>query len=180
MLFPRLLPVSLALLLLAAAPRAMAQPATPSPCIEDERLGSLDFWVGSWEVYSNGELVGVNRIEKILEGCALLEHWQANSGGRGKSLFYFYPAEQRWKQVWITENPFASGGIKEKAQITGTGVDTVRFQGEVRTANGSSYLDRTTLTALDSGEVLQVIEISPDGGSSWREVFRGLYRHTDR
>ena len=92
--------------------RALAQ-SDLSPCGDREEMHLLDFWVGSWDVFSGDRKIGTTRIEKVLNGCAILEHWKSAAGGEGKSLFYYYPAEERWKQVWVTGNPFRRGGVKE-------------------------------------------------------------------
>ena len=52
----------------------------------------------------------------------------------------------------------------------------VRFQGTVVAADGTEYLDRTTLTPLDGGRVRQHIEVSADDGASWRTSFDAVYR----
>lgn len=154
---------------------ALAQ-SDVSPCGNREEMHLLDFWVGNWNVYSGDQIIGTNRIEKVLSGCAILEHWKSAGGGEGKSLFYYYPAEERWKQVWVTENSFQRGGVKEKSHVEMPDNGVIRFQGTIVTAGGNEYLDRTTLIPFDVEEVEQVIEISVDGGESWKEMFRGVYR----
>jgi hypothetical protein len=52
----------------------------------------------------------------------------------------------------------------------------VRFQGEISKPDGTSYLDRTTLTPLTGDRVRQVIEISRDGGKTWQVTFDAEYR----
>jgi len=169
------------LLITATAQVTRAQQTATAPsCEERNELHLLDFWVGSWEVYSGDRQVGTNRIEKILDGCALMEHWTSGTGSRGKSLFYYYPEDGRWKQVWVTENPFGRGGVKEKAHVETLENGGTRFQGTLVTSGGREYLDRTTLVPAEDGTVVQVIEISVDGGSSWKEMFRGVYRRADR
>lgn len=148
-------------------------------CNEREEYRLLDFWVGSWEVYAGEQKIGTNKIEKILGGCAIIENWKSGRGSEGKCLFYYYPAEERWKQVWITENPFRNGGVKEKVHVATLENGGLRFQGTVTTAGGGAYLDRTTLVPMGDGNVEQVIEISSDSGKSWREMFRGLYKPAD-
>jgi len=148
-------------------------------CRDDPVFATLNFWVGEWEVYSDKRQVGENRVEKILEGCAILEHWQDARGNKGKSLFYYYPAEKRWKQVWVTPNPFQPGGVKEKMHIGTLENGTVQFQGMVITPQGKSYLDRTLLIPLDSMRVRQIIKISQDKGKSWQVVFKALYQEKD-
>ena len=58
--------------------------------------------MGEWGVVAGDERVGTNRIEKILDGCAILEHWRDNGGSEGKSLFYYNHATDTWRQVWVT------------------------------------------------------------------------------
>jgi hypothetical protein len=51
----------------------------------------------------------------------------------------------------------------------------VRFQGEIPKPDGTSYLDRTTLSPLSGNRVRQVIEISRDGGKTWQVTFDAEY-----
>lgn len=163
-------------LLLAILLLAPPQADQPASCAEVEGFSSLDFWLGAWDVYVGEKLVGHNRIEKILDGCAVMEHWTAAGGGEGKSLFYYLPATDTWKQVWVTGRATAPGGVKEKTLVGVLEGGALRFQGEIALANGGSYLDRTTLTPLPGGEVRQLIEVSRDGGQSWKPVFDATYR----
>ena len=127
--------------------------------------------VGDWQVFEGKELVGTNRIEKILKGCAILEHWKDIEGNEGKSLFYFDLSTRNWKQVWVTD----SRGMKEKALRKINPDGSVRFQGEVMLRNGKKVLDRTTLFP-EKNEVRQLIEQSPDGGQTWRTTFDAIYK----
>lgn len=132
----------------------------------------LDFWIGTWDVaLPDGTKAGTNRIEKVLSGCAVLEHWQGEAGGDGKSLFYFDAAHGSWKQVWMTDR----ATFKEKQSIERLPGGAVRFQGTLPRAGGGATLDRTTLTPLDDGRVRQQIEQSDDNGATWRTTFLGIY-----
>lgn len=169
-------PIFLTLLAAPFAGTAQEESPPPPPACEDvEGFHRLDFWVGEWDVYVGSDLVGTNRIEKILNGCALMEHWSSARGGEGKSLFYYLPGSQEWKQVWVTARATAPGAVKEK-RLTETLEDgSVRFQGELPRRDGSgTYFDRTTLTPLDGGHVRQVIEVSGDG-TEWRKVWDSVY-----
>lgn len=135
----------------------------------------LDFWLGEWAVYWNNELVGINKVEKVLGGCAILEHWKDIEGHEGKSLFYWDLTSQRWKQVWVTDN----GSMKEKSyQRSGTD-GSVLFQGTVTLMNGKKVLDRTTLYPLES-QVRHVIEQSSDEGKTWKITFDGYYKRRSK
>lgn len=180
-------PVLLVVALLSTVPAARAQPVALTPvsvtaasvqgqgCSEDPAYAALDFWVGEWEV-SAGERVGENRIEKLLKGCAIMEHWTDVRGGEGKSLFYFVPALAEWRQVWVTDAQDVPGGVKEKALVERLEGGGVRFQGDIPVPGGGSYLDRTTLTPQPDGTVRQLIERSVDGGTTWQSSFDAVYR----
>lgn len=155
-----------------AAPALASEPAT---CEDSATYHRLDFWVGEWDVFSDGQLVGTNAIEKILSGCAVLEHWTGAGGGQGKSLFYV-DDQGTWKQVWVTQQAIRAGGIKEKVWQSLDADDSVRFQGKIHRDDGAEYLDRTTLTRLDNGDVRQLIELSTDGGENWQPTFDAIYR----
>ena len=116
-------------------------------------------------------------IADTSDNCALIERWASVDGGVGVSLFSFDARRGRWDQVWVTSDTSRTGGLKRKSQIEPVG-GGVRFQGELISDSGAPYLDRTTLTPLADGRVLQRIEISTDGGKSWRAAFEGYYQRT--
>jgi hypothetical protein len=148
----------------------------PAGCSGDSTYARLDFWVGNWQVFLGDTLVGTNRISKVLQGCAVIEEWRDARGMRGQSLFYVEPVHRRWKQVWVTDAARRPGGVKEKHLVALLPGGGVRFQGELRSADGTIVLDRTTLAPRPGGEVHQLIEVSSDGGSTWRSTFDARYR----
>jgi hypothetical protein len=165
---------------IALARPVHAQPAVPPPgvaaaCDTIPVYHLLDFWVGEWAVTAGGQVVGHNRIEKVIHGCALIEHWTDATGVDGKSLFYYQRARQDWKQVWVDP-----GGVKEKHLVGRYPDGSVRFQGELPRPNGVFVLDRTTLSPLAAGSVRQVIEQSIDGGKTWVVGFDAIYRRWDK
>ena len=147
---------------------------TPAACGESADYSRLDFWVGEWDVYSQGRKVGTNRISKVLSGCAVTEDWTDIDGGRGKSLFYFSPREATWKQVWITDRATRRGGTKEKTLTATLPGGALRFEGELP-LRSARVRDRTSLWPLENGHVRQLIEYSEDDGASWQVSFDGLY-----
>lgn len=165
---------SLLFAILMTAAASAQQPGPPS-CAETEEMHALDFWLGEWDVFVGDQLVGTNRIEPILDRCAVMEHWTDAGGNEGKSLFYYLPSEETWKQVWVTERALAPGGLKEKTLVETFENGGTRFQGTIVLPEGRSYLDRTTLTPIDGDRVRQVIEISTDGGKHWESRFDAVY-----
>jgi len=161
------LPAVLFLALMAAADSSPSPSA--GPCAV-EAAHRLDFWLGTWDVHNpQGGFEGHNVIERILGGCAILEHWTDADGSKGKSLFYFDARGERWKQVWVTDG----GQLKEKAERPDF-TEGVRFQGEIPLKDGRRIQDRTTLTVLPGGRVRQLIEQSRDGGATWQS-WEGIY-----
>lgn len=157
---------------------ALAQPQPPA-CRDDPHYRALDFWVGEWRVATaEGEVQGHNRIERVLDGCAVMEHWSDVAGGSGKSLFYVIGGQ--WRQVWVTPYARVPGGVKEKHEVARFDDGGIRFRGTITRPDGSTYLDRTTLRPLNDGRVHQLIEVSDDDGANWQPSFDAFYERVDR
>jgi hypothetical protein len=154
---------------------AVAQQPAPG-CAGLPGFAELDFWVGEWTVYVGEQRVGTDRVEKILGGCAVAEHWTSATGGAGESLFYYQPVTGEWRQVWVTTGATQPGGVKEKRLTERLDDGSLRFVGEIPVAGGGSYHDRTTLPPLDAGRVRQLIEISADDGRTWQATLDAVYR----
>lgn len=149
-------------------------------CQDERGYHEMDFWLGEWTVRLGTRVVGTNRIQKMLKGCAVMEHWTGADGSEGKSLFYYDGVADVWKQVWVTDAAYAPGGLKEKVLVERLPGGALRFQGEITTANGATYLDRTTLTPNPDGTVRQWIQISTDGGEMWTSTFDATYERKGR
>jgi hypothetical protein len=156
-----------ALALLGSSATANEKPK--SGCSEVEAR-QFDFWIGHWNVAEKDKPAGTNTIERILEGCALIENWSSAQGGSGKSLNFFDRADGKWHQTWID----ASGGALFLSGRFENG--TMRMEGE-RPAEGKQAASRhrITWTPLAGGKVRQLWESSPIGKEAWAVQFDGLY-----
>jgi hypothetical protein len=160
----------LASLLVAQA--AIAQ-AAPPDCTSAE-YAALDFWVGSWDVYRNGNetLVAHSTIEKLYDGCAVRENWMPLRGKPGGSLSGYDPATRRWHQTWIGSAP---GVVQfEGGAVGGTLVLTGWWSGSG--PNGEDGLTRMTYSRGEGGAVRQFGEFSADHGLTWAPSFDFIYR----
>jgi hypothetical protein len=152
----------------AQTPPAQAAPAPPRCDTPDHRR--FDFWVGDWDVTSDGQPVGTNLITLEEAGCVVHEHWTGTEGGTGQSFNFYDRADRRWHQWWVSN----SGQVLD---LAGTFADsTLTLRGERRRPNGSTIMHRLAFRANPDGSVRQLWETSKDGGSTWEIAFDGLYR----
>ena len=147
--------------------RASAQKAYP--CQGDARFRAFDFWVGNWDVYAAGRVVGHNLVSLEMHGCLIHEHW--SGGGVGESFNYYDAHAGKWRQNWVDEN---GGIVWYEGQASANGV--MHMEGGYANADGSSGLARVTWTANPDGSVHHVIERSTDAGKTWNPYFDALYK----
>ncbi len=132
---------------------------------------AFDFWLGDWNVYGAGDLVGTNIVTSEYKGCAIEEHWTDGAGGRGRSLNTYDAGNGTWNQLWMDATGLALilSGESSPRQISMSG-DTPQF------INGPIISNRITWSRLSSREVRQFWEVSQDGRTTWNGVFDGSYR----
>lgn len=164
---------AMALVLAGAAGAQDPAPATPKvPDCKGELHRQFDFWVGDWTVIWNGKVAGENRIEKILDGCALLENWTGAKGHQGKSLNFYDSERGVWHQTWIDHQGLALAldGKFADGKMTLIGKKPNPLNAVITT-------HRITWTPLPSGEVRQYWDASTDDGKTWEVQFDGIYKH---
>ncbi|MBX7219210.1 MAG: hypothetical protein K1Y36_04635 [Blastocatellia bacterium] len=148
-----------------------AQPkAAPTPCKDNPKCREFDFWVGEWNVMGpNGNQVGTNNIQLILDDCVLLENWVGAKGGTGKSFNIYNAPKGQWQQTWVdnTGNVLELSGEFKDGKMQLTGETTSKAQGKQQ--------HRLTFTKLENGNVRQLWEMSSDSGKTWQVAFDGMY-----
>ena len=160
-------------LCLALLPKELgAQPPDAPPTCEAAEHHQFDFWVGEWTVTGpNGAVVGTSRIESVLGGCAIVEHWTSSGPNRGTSLNFHDRATREWSQTWIDN----AGQV---LRLTGglRGRDMVLEGTTPGRAGRAPARQRITWSPIDGGDVRQLWESSTDDGATWTVAFNGLYR----
>ena len=169
----RALPSILLVLGPLATPRAaiaQGKPTPPPPPCTAAEYHQFDFWLGDWSVTTpDGKSAGTNLITRPLGDCVLQEHWVGSRGGRGESFNVYDAARGLWHQTWVDD----SGTL---LLLEG------RFEGGKMVLSGEqvtkagSVLNRITWSPVHPGEVQQLWESSSDGGSTWSQLFLGIYR----
>jgi hypothetical protein len=131
-------------------------------------LRAFDFWLGTWRVThpDTGVELGLSRVDSILGGRVLHEHWSGSDGYRGESFNVFDRDKRRWHQSWVGDNGavlLLDGGFEEGAMdLAG------------RAPDGADQ--RIRWWPRPDGTVLQKWESSRDGGRTWECRFEGVYR----
>jgi hypothetical protein len=153
------------------------------PCRTLPAARQLDFWIGDWDVTpwlappaSNPPLLGVNRVEPILEHCVLLESWQGGgpSPSGGKSMNFWDTNRSQWRQVWVADG---GGSLDYAGSFTG---GAMRFEGWTLSPNGSRVLQKLTFFPVAKDTVRQLFETSIDSGKTWQPGFDGRYVRAPR
>jgi Protein of unknown function (DUF1579) len=147
---------------------ALAQSPPPAPCTGPEHH-QLDFWVGEWDLTwpgqgNNPAGTATNRIEKILDGCAVQENFTGTSGPRpllGRSLSTYSAREKVWKQTWVDSQgayldftgEFKDGEMRLSRHATGPA--------------GKPRLARMVFTNIKPDSFDWRWEFSADDGKTW-------------
>ncbi|UXI68138.1 DUF1579 family protein [Tahibacter amnicola] len=159
----------------AASAAVAAEAPPPKPCTAPA-YRQFDFWLGEWDVFNPaGKHVGKNRIESILNGCGVAEHWTGDTGVRGTSYNAYDQRHGHWNQYWVSDDAdvlWLTGSAEGKGML---------LSGEQPDPqSGKPVRHRVRWTPQDDGSVRQVWESSSDAGKSWNTVFEGLYRRAGK
>ncbi len=149
----------------------------PKPCTCcSEKHRQFDFWLGEWEVKSNGKPAGRNTITLVQDSCLIREDWiSAGSQFTGTSYNFYNRDKDRWQQLWIDNQ----GGYLELTGHFENGQMILKSE-EMTNPNGEKYFNRITWTPNPDGTVRQHWEISKDNGLNWDTVFDGIYIKADK
>jgi hypothetical protein len=130
----------------------------------------FDFWLGDWDVSGpQGTRAGTNRVERLLEGCALQEHWEAIDGSKGTSLSSYDGVARKWRQTYVDDTGqvlVLEGDFKDGRMV---------LEGEKAMGRQKVALQRISWQLLGADKVRQRWDISQDDGRTWSLLFEGIY-----
>lgn len=150
----------------AATPTASKQAVCNAP-----EYHQLDFWIGEWNVFqaSDNKKVGTSRIESVMGGCGIGEHYEApdapSGAYSGTSYSGYDRKDGKWHQMYIDTNgnvTWYTGGVD--------GGDVVMEA----PANGA--ITRMVYRKLDDGSVEQIGTVSTNFGRKWTPGYDYIYR----
>ena len=154
----------------AAQPKKRLTASAKGPPCSSPAHHQFDFWVGEWDVQTpKGTAAGENKVEKILDGCALRESWRAADGSEATSLSSYDAPGARWTQTFVDSLGMVltlEGELKDgKMVLSGT-----RYG-----PRGTSTLNRVIWQKVDQDHLRQRWEQSNDEGKQWTLLFEGVY-----
>jgi hypothetical protein len=140
-----------------------------APCRSAE-YRQFDFWVGDWDVRTpNGPSVGHNLVTLEQEGCLVVEHWTASSGGQtGTSFNYYDVRDKKWHQLYLDN----SGNAGAFPAMAGNLVDGKMV---LVTDEKQGPVSRWTWYVAGPEKVRQMAEQSSDGQKTWNIVWDSVY-----
>jgi hypothetical protein len=144
---------------------------TPCACCTEE-YKDFDFWIGDWVVYTNGQMVGFNKITKIEGDCVIRENWKSVvSSHTGTSYNFYDKVEKKWRHIYIGNDGITvdiKGEYKDQKMI---------MIGEpVKDDKGNRIINKVTWYNNPDGTIRQVWEQSRDGGEAYVVQWEGIYR----
>lgn len=128
-----------------------------------------DFLVGSWDVSgAPGPSLGESSVETDLRDCLFVERFESRGGLRSVAFTYWDYWADAWFRVYVDsegERLALRGGFEGESLV---------LEGTEPSSEGDVEV-RVTWTP-DGADVLQTWEVSRDGGASWKETARLVYR----
>src|ERR1700728_1125715 len=155
----------------AAYASSSATSANPPACVAPE-YRQFDFWIGDWDAFdvdNPATVVAHARVDRILDGCVLLEDYQGTNGSHGQSFSIYDASRNVWHQSWVTNRGrllVIEGGVGAGAMV---------LAGADRQADGKQRLVRGTWKPA-SGGVRETAVTSTDGGKTWNPWFDLIFR----
>ena len=133
------------------------------PCLYSDEAKQFDFFIGEWNAFNpQGRSIGSTVIQRIANGCGVLENWRDAFGNEGKSINFYDAADHKWHQYWMGSNglPLRYSGVYRDGAI--------RYDGEPSVTNGVKTVSRLTFFKIDENTVRQLAESSVNEGKTWK------------
>lgn len=155
----------------ASLSTSSATSANPPTCVAP-KYRQFDFWIGDWDAFDIDDprtVVARTRVDRILDGCVLLEDYHGANGSHGESFSIYDASRKVWHQSWVTNRGkllVIEGGVEAGAMV---------LSGADRQADGKQRLVRGTWKPV-SGGVRETAVTSIDGGKTWEPWFDLIFR----
>ena len=151
------------------APAIAAMRKNAHVCTSPE-YREFDYWLGEWEVESNGQKIARSSIQVILDDCVIFENYEALRGYSGKSFSIYDVNRKQWEQRYVD----TTGALHHwtEGHLDANGSMTFRWD---YTLNGQKSMNKMTYVKEGPDKVRQILEASTDEGKTWAQTYNGLY-----
>jgi ketosteroid isomerase-like protein len=161
--------IAVAILFWLGGTNALAQTSNSASCTSPE-YRQFDFWIGDWDVFESGSTTSAAhvRVDRILGGCVLREHYEDSTALVGESFTTYDTARKLWHQTWVTNR----GRL---LMIEGTQEDGRMV------LSGTYYRDNQEVRVRGSwmpmgSSVRESAVTSDDAGKTWKPWFDLSFR----
>ena len=135
----------------------------------------FDFWLGEWNLTSNGKPTGTNTITREYDGAVVMERFVGSGENRleGMSVSVFNRRTGGWQQTWVDNQ----GGYLD---FVGGFSDGKMILSRKTTIEGKEVHQRMVWFNITPASFDWNWERSDDGGSTWKTLWPLHYqRKTD-
>ncbi len=141
------------------------------PCTASPEFRQFDFWIGEWDVQSNGsgQPAGKSSVQLMLGECVIFENWTGALGVNGKSFNIYNTVEKKWRQTWVDDR----GTFTEYAGEFKD--DRLEYHAQSVGPSGQKQKLRMTFFKQGADRVRQLGEISTDEGKTWSTQYDLIY-----
>jgi len=168
MRFSRKIYVIPALIVGFCFPLGIAQEAAQMPC-SSPPAAQFDFWLGEWDLTWSDSLKGSNTINKIMNGCVILEQFDGHPAMefRGMSVSVF-GNDGKWHQTWVDNQ----GGYLD---FDGGFSDGKMILSRQATRGSETILQRMVFFNISENELDWDWQRSDDDGRTWKSLWKIHY-----
>src|SRR4051794_2136070 len=161
--------IAVASLFCLVGTNALGQSSNPASCTSSE-YRQFDFWIGDWDVFESGSSTSSAhvRVDRILGGCVLREHYEDSTALVGESLTTYDTSRKLWHQTWVTNRGrllTIEGSQKDGSMVL----------------DGAYYRDNQEVRVRGSwvplgSSVREMAVTSDDAGKTWKPWFDLSFR----
>jgi hypothetical protein len=166
--YTSILLIALVAIVVTAQSTAQKLDLKAGPCSEKPEHRQFDFWIGEWDVTTEGKKIANSSIQNILASCIIFENFFDPEGYHGKSVNFFDSTLGKWRQTWVD----SMGNVSEFSGEYKDGA--MRFEGESHRQNGTRVLRKMIIYNLGPDRVRQYSEWSMDG-KDWKVGYDFIY-----
>jgi hypothetical protein len=139
---------------------------------QNERNTQFDFWIGKWDLYSEGSMMGTNTVDTILEGNAIEENFVEFPPDpfHGKSWTTFNAVTQKWEQTTVDNkghHSFFTGEFKN---------DTMTLVRDFLNAKGEKRKQRMLFYNIAPNGLEWNFAVSANDGKTWATLYMVVYK----